>query len=351
MDCLARGIQRIKLWLLEGTCKPREVSTTFLENGSFTFEGLASATNIKYDTPFRNFKAKEIIAATSDFREVVMYDGTGRMFRGSFQDRMILVKTFLRFYSFVNRDIVVSLLMSRHQNVMRFLGCCLDFKEPVLVYDYTGKHRLLDDILFYRKETDPWKDAASFPWKNRLRVASGVSNAIVYLHTAFLSPIIHTNMCTKNIVVDQFGAAKLFDFSLCVQLPPGETQFVVDTIVGYTGHLAPEYAMTGTITEKTDVYMFGRLLLVLLTGKRDFFNQDDKWLDLVDYMQDAIDNTELDIVLDPVNLLERDGKIEDQLKNVAELALKCTQQKGEDRPNMIEVARQLTSIETSCQLP
>lgn len=342
------------LSFLKIRCKEKKLSPWFLENGSKLLEALASASNCAYNTPFRNFTAKEVISATSNFREYVMSDGTGCMFRGSFRHRLILVKRFRstfcgeRLALYISRDMATSLTMCQHKNVLRFLGCCLDFKAPVLVYEYAEHGRLLYDILYNRKERTSRRDSEQLPWKIRLKVAADVANASVYLHSAFSTPIIQRGLDTRNVIIDQFGVAKLLDFSLCICLPPGESQ-VEDIVVGVTGHLDPEYAMTGIVTEKTDVYMFGVLLLVLLTGKR-FSYPHAEYDCLVDLVQAHIENNCLNKILDDAIIEEGREIMEKELLDVAELALRCSQPKGEDRPNMIDVAKELRSIERSSRI-
>lgn len=339
------------LSFLKRRCKERKVSSWFLENGSNLLEGLAAASNCAYDTPFRNFTAKQIIGATSNFSECVMSDGTGFLFRGSFQHRLILVKKFRnrlsskRLSLFINRDIVISLTMCHHKNVMAFMGCCLDYEAPVLVYEYAGG-RLLHDILYNGRGQTSMTATESLPWKIRFKVATDVAGAIFYLHTAFVTPVIHKGLSAHNIIIDQSGIAKLLDFSLCTCLPPGESQIQEDIVVGVTGYLDPEYVTTGLVTEKTDVYMLGVLLLVLLTGKR-YHNPYDGYLNLVDSMQDHIEKNCLNEILDNYTVEEKGENMEKQLLDVAKVALRCTQPKGEDRPNIVEVAKELRNIERS----
>ncbi|KAL3515414.1 hypothetical protein ACH5RR_022316 [Cinchona calisaya] len=343
------------LSFLKRRCKERKVSAWFLENGSNLLEGLACASNCAYDTPFRNYTAKEITSATSNFRELVMFDGTGCMFRGSFQHRLILVKRFResvfrkRLPLYINRDIVISLTMCHHKNVLKFLGCCLDFEVPVLVYEYAGDARLLYDILYYRKEQTSSTHCGPFPWKIRLKVACDVANALVYLRTAFSTPIIHRDISAHNIIIDQFGVAKLLDFSLCIWLPPGESQVQEDILVGVNGHIEPEYVTTGIVTEKTDVYMFGVLLLILLTGKRSL-DANYECFQLVDCVQCQIEDNCLNKILDNDIVVEKGETMDKQLLDVVELALRCTQPKGVDRPNIVDVAKELRNIERSSRI-
>ncbi|CAA2993673.1 non-functional pseudokinase ZED1-like [Olea europaea subsp. europaea] len=128
----------------------------------------------------------------------------------------------------------------------------------------------------------------SLSWSNDLKTATDVANAVVYLHTAFPTPIIHRDLGTKNIVIDNNGVAKLVDFSLSIALPPGESQVEVDIVVGMKGHLDPDYMTTGISTEKGEI-----------------------------------------------------GEIEHQLQAFLRLALRCTLDRGAHRPYIIDVANEL----------
>lgn len=90
-------------------------------------------------------------------------------------------------------------------------------------------------------------------WRDRIKTAKGVSNAISYLHSAFATRIIYRNLIPSKVIVDNDGTPKLFDFSLSIQLPPGKL-LVEDVAMGTWGFVDPEYLESGIVTEKTDVY-------------------------------------------------------------------------------------------------
>ncbi|KAL2490896.1 Protein kinase superfamily protein [Abeliophyllum distichum] len=335
------------------------MSPWYMENGSKLLEGLIASSNGEYDVPYRAFTIEELNKATnlditagmSAFSRAVMADGTGYYISGTFQQRSILVKKFWvsvaedRGPSYANNDIVVALQMNRHKNVLKVLGCCLDLKMPAIIYEPGINFRLLFDILYNRKEGNFQNDGRSLCWSNRLKIATDVANAIAYLHTAFPTPIIHRDLTTKNIVIDNYGVAKLVDFSLCISLPPGESE-IKDIIVGTKGYLEPDYGRTGIVTEKCDVYMFGIILLELLTGRKpyDIAREPNS---LEEYVKEHVDN-ELSKTLDPTILVER-GEIEldHQLQVFSELALRCTCNKGADRPDVMDVAKELRRIQRS----
>ncbi|XP_022843709.1 non-functional pseudokinase ZED1-like [Olea europaea var. sylvestris] len=330
-----------------------KLSPWYIENGGKVLEGLIAFSNGRYDIPYRVFTVEELNKATNvDFPSLrdsdsrsVMWDVWGYYISGIFQQRSILVKKFRSsglgdaMPSLAVNDIVFTVLMNRHKNVLKVLGCCLDLETPAIIYEIGLNHGLLRDLLFNGNNTD-----RSLCWSNRLKIATDVANAVVYLHTAFPTPIIHRDLTTRNIVIDNNGVAKLFDFSLCVALPPGESQMEVG-LAGTQGPIEPDYMQTNIITEKTDVYGFGIILLQLLTG-RHLRNLDDEHPCLEDFVEHHVEKNEYSKILDP-KILGEIGEIEHQLQAFTRLTLRCTVVRGADRPYIIDVAKELVRIQRS----
>ncbi|CAA2993677.1 non-functional pseudokinase ZED1-like [Olea europaea subsp. europaea] len=347
-----------KIRFLKRRNEKLKLSPWYMENGGKLLEGLIASSNGKYNIPYRVFTVEELHKATDfDFTNSInyisrsaMWDGTGYYISGIFQQRSILVKKFHAYAkgdgaaSYAVNDIVYTVQMNRHKNVLKVLGCCLDLEIPAIIYDIGINYGLLYDLLRGRNFGN--NIGRSLSWSNRLKIATDVANAVAYLHTAFPTPIIHRDLGTKNIVIDNNGVAKLVDFSLCVALPPGESQVEVDIVVGTKGHLDPDYMTTGIITEKGDVYMFGIILLELLTGRYPFFNVDDEYPSLWNFAEHHVEKNELSKILDPI-ILEEIGEIEHQLQAFSRLALRCILDRGADRPYIIDVAKELVRIQRS----
>ncbi|CAI9764447.1 unnamed protein product [Fraxinus pennsylvanica] len=344
-----------------------KLSPWYIENGGKLLEGLIASSNGKYNIPYRVFTVEELNKAanydftgvSSDDSRLVMVDGTGYYISGIFQQRSILVKKFYGYAtedkgaSYAVNDMVITVLMNRHKNALKVLACCLDLEIPAIIYEIGISYGLLHDLLFRRKEGNFKNNIGrSLSWSNRLKIATDVANVVVYLHTAFPTPIIHRDLSKQNIVIDHHGVAKLVDFSLCIALPPGESkvELELDVVAIRKGYVDPEYMTSGIITEKCDVYAFGIILLELLTGLmgQRLYLVDDQPILLPEYVKNHVDKNELSKIFDPTILGER-SKIEQeqQLQAFSKLALRCTRDIGADRPEIIDVAKELVRIQRS----
>ncbi|CAA2984428.1 non-functional pseudokinase ZED1-like [Olea europaea subsp. europaea] len=323
--------------------RKKETETHFLKNGSALLEELITTFSPRYKIPIRNFNAEEIIKATNGFAkslDISNFDGS--MYTGFLENRPILVKKFQGSDSSIVhriiRDVAINSQMSHHKNVLKLIGRSLEFEYPALVYNFC-RTQLLSDLLF--------ASDSALPWKNRLKIANDIANVVVYLHTAFSTPIIFRDLKPRKVIIDEHGVAKLFSFSLCISLPPGEMQ-VKDIVCGSVGHLDPAYASSGIVTQKTDVFSFGILLLELLTGRRTLSTDDEDFSPLLHGVIKHIGKDEFDEIVDP-KILEAYGGVEEIQQKIAflYLALRCVDPEEDDRPFMIDVAKELRKIERS----
>ncbi|KAA8518459.1 hypothetical protein F0562_015933 [Nyssa sinensis] len=148
----------------------------------------------------------------------------------------------------------------RHRHLVSLLGYSIEGNERLLVYEYMPQGAL-SKHLFH------WKSLKLEPlsWKRRLNIALDVARAMEYLHSLAHQSFIHRDLKSSNILLGDDFRAKVSDFGLVKLAPDGESS-VVTRLAGTFGYLAPEYAVTGKITTKADVFSFGVVLMELLTG-------------------------------------------------------------------------------------
>ncbi|CAL5350072.1 unnamed protein product [Camellia sinensis] len=205
-----------------------------------------------------------------------------------------------------------------HKNVVKLLGLCLETEFPSLIYEFISNGSLFDHL--HVKHSAMLKS-----WANRLRIAAEISLALDYLHSLADPPIIHRDVKSMNILLDEKFTAKVSDFGASVLIPFGQS--VVDTkIHGTHGYLDPEYLITGLLTVKSDLYSFGVVLMELLTEQKPILKRK---------------NPEENVLM---NCEDVDRSESEQIEAVAELAVRCLNSSSIERPTMKEVAEQLNGL-------
>ncbi|KAJ0602545.1 putative protein kinase RLK-Pelle-WAK family [Helianthus annuus] len=178
-------------------------------------------------------------------------------------------------------------------------------------------------------------------WENRLRVAVEAASALAYLHSETIMSIIHRDVKSTNILLDDNYTAKISDFGAS-RLVPLHHEQVTTLIQGTLGYLDPEYFNTSQLTEKSDVYSFGVVLAELITGKKpigvDRYNVEKN---LATHFVKSVTENHLYEIVEPRIL--REGTLE-QIQAVGDLTKRCLSLQGIDRPTMKEVAVELDRL-------
>ncbi|KAL2584436.1 hypothetical protein AAZV13_14G128600 [Glycine max] len=306
----------------------------FQQNGgSILLQKLSTREN----SQIQIFTKQELKKATNNFDEslIIGKGGFGTVFKGHLADNRIVAIKKSKIVDksqneqFVNEVIVLSQI--NHRNVVKLLGCCLETEVPLLVYEFVNNGTLFDFIHTERKVNDA-------TWKTRVRIAAEAAGALAYLHSEASIPIIHRDVKTANVLLDDTYTAKVSDFGASKLVPLDQTELA--TIVqGTIGYLDPEYMQTSQLTEKSDVYSFGAVLVELLTGEKPYsFGRPEEKRSLANHFLSCLKEDCLFDVLQDGILNEENEK---EIKKVAFLAAKCLRVKGEERPSMKEVAMEL----------
>ncbi|WRX23687.1 Serine-threonine/tyrosine-protein kinase [Theobroma cacao] len=178
--------------------KRREDNQTFFtKNGGRLLEELITFCNGK-SNPIRHFSAKELLRPTNCYNtSQIFVEGRGyKLYKGSLKDRPIFVKKYDNHSllgDFATKDIAIGSQMSVHKNVLKVLGCCLETQIATIVYEFDDTKSLSTFISATNVEP--------LPWKCRLKIATGVANAVAYLHNAFSRPVIHREIKCSNIIL------------------------------------------------------------------------------------------------------------------------------------------------------
>ncbi|KAJ4719456.1 putative Receptor protein kinase [Melia azedarach] len=330
----------------------KEDKKTFLmRNGGNLLEKLISSFNGERN-PIRSFSAEDIKTATSnyDLRKVTAKGLVYKLYSGFLHGRSVSVMKFQNngtfdAYEWCLKNIAFASQM-RHRNFLKLIGCCLETQVPILVFESVSYETLANFIHGPRPS-----DFEPFLLIQRLKIAMEIANALTYLHVGFPRPIVFKNIKLSSILFAEDYVVKLFDFSLAESIPEGETHIEDAVPIGIMGFVAPEYVATGDYNEKCDVFSFGVLLLVLLTGKKMYFVDEtgDHYL-LMQQVKKHIESNTFDEMVDPVIFSDahrQSSEKEQQLKAFIKLALKCVCESAEGRPTMIDVAKQLRQIHGS----
>ncbi|XP_047316790.1 LRR receptor-like serine/threonine-protein kinase FEI 1 [Impatiens glandulifera] len=215
----------------------------------------------------------------------------------------------------------------KHINLVNMRGYCRNPTSKLLIYDYYVLGSL-DDLL--HGQGDQLLD-----WNARLKIAVGSARGLAYLHHDCSPRIIHRDVKSSNILLDENMEPRVSDFGLA-KLLVDEDAHVTTVVAGTFGYLAPEYLQSGRATEKTDVYSFGVLLLELVTGKRPTDQMFVKrGLNVVGWMNTMIRENRMDDVVDK-NCLDVD---EETVEAMVEIAVRCTDGNPEGRPTMLQVVQ------------
>ncbi|EXB71430.1 Receptor-like protein kinase FERONIA [Morus notabilis] len=295
--------------------------------------------------PCRYFSLAEIKAATKNFNDnyIIGVGGFGNVYKGHIDGgaTTVAIKRLKPESSQGIQEFKTEIEMLshlRHLNLVSLIGYCDEKNEMILVYEYMARGTLSDHL--YNTENPP------LSWRLRLQICTGAANGLHYLHAGINQTIIHRDVKTTNILLDEKWVAKVSDFGLSKVRPSNTSKTYVSTMVkGSIGYLDPEYYRLLRLTEKSDVYSFGVVLCEILCGRPPVMpTVESMKMSLAEWARSCYHDGTLDQIVDPYLI----GKIAPEcLKKFGEIAVSCILDNGVERPSMKEV---LWGLETAMQL-
>ncbi|XP_059651168.1 G-type lectin S-receptor-like serine/threonine-protein kinase At1g11330 [Cornus florida] len=225
------------------------------------------------ELPLFSFQKLAIATDNFDVANKLGQGGFGPVYKGKLSSGQdIAVKRLSKFSGqgleeFMNEVLAISQL--QHRNLVRLLGCCEEGEEKMLIHEYMP-NKSLDGFLF-----DPIKQKL-LDWRKRSNIIEGIAQGLLYLHRDSRLKIIHRDLKTSNVLLDVNLNPKISDFGIAKIFGDNQDQANTRRVVGTYGYMAPEYAMRGRFSEKSDVFSFGVLLLEIVSGQKNSNFYHDK---------------------------------------------------------------------------
>ncbi|KAG6511103.1 hypothetical protein ZIOFF_029156 [Zingiber officinale] len=296
------------------------------------------------------FDLESIRIATDNFSDAnkLGEGGFGPVYKGRLENgEQIAVKRLSRssgqgLVELKNEVLLVAKL--QHRNLVRLLGCCLESEEKLLVYEYLS-NTSLDKFLF-----DPLK-RVQLDWTRRFKIIEGIARGLLYLHEDSRLKIIHRDLKASNILLDANMNPKISDFGLAKLFGVDETQGNTSRIAGTYGYMAPEYALHGLLSIKSDVFSYGVLTLEILTGQKNNSYRGSSSVYSVDLVTHIWRNWTQGNALQAIDQNLVNQCPTQEVLRCMHIGLLCVQEDPVQRPTMANVVIMLNSHSISLPTP
>ncbi|PON78260.1 Serine/threonine protein kinase [Trema orientale] len=289
----------------------------------------------------------EIFKATDNFNQanIIGCGGFGLVYKATLADgTMLAIKKLSGDLGLMEREFkaeVEALSTAQHENLVSLQGYCVHDGWRLLIYSYMENGSL--DFWLHEKPEGP----SQLDWPTRLKILQGASCGLAYMHQICEPHIVHRDIKSSNILLDEKFEAHVADFGLSRLILPYQTH-VTTELVGTLGYIPPEYGQAWVATLRGDMYSFGVVMLELLTGKRPVEVFKPRMSrELVGWVQQMRNEEKQDQVFDP---LLRGKGYDDEMLQVLDVACMCVNQNPVKRPTIKEVVDWLKNIGTTRQL-
>ncbi|XP_042967971.1 LRR receptor-like serine/threonine-protein kinase IOS1 isoform X2 [Carya illinoinensis] len=288
--------------------------------------------NVTLESLQRQFTYSEILRITNNFERILGKGGFGTVYYGYIDDTQVAVKMLSHssVQGYQQFQSEVRLLMRvHHRNLTTLVGYCYEGTNMGLVYEYMAK----GDLEAHLSDGN----AKTLTWEDRLRIATNAAQGLEYLHCGCKPPIVHRDVKTTNILLNENLQAKLADFGLSKIFPSDGDTHVSTVVAGTPGYLDPEYYITNWLTEKSDVYSFGVVLLKIITG-RPAIERSEARTHVSEFVSSMLAKGDIKNIVDP----RLHGNFNsNSVWRAVEIAMGCVSPTAAKRPTMSEVVADL----------
>ncbi|XP_022751262.1 probable serine/threonine-protein kinase At1g01540 [Durio zibethinus] len=289
------------------------------------------------------FTLRELEVSTNGFapEKVIGEGGYGIVYHGVLEDNtQIAVKNLLNNRGQAEKEFKVeveAIGRVRHKNLVRLLGYCAEGAHRMLVYEYLNNGNLEQ---WLHGDVGP---CSPLTWDIRMNIILGTAKGLTYLHEGLEPKVVHRDIKSSNILLDKRWNPKVSDFGLA-KLLGSESSYITTRVMGTFGYVAPEYASTGMLNERSDVYSFGILIMEIITGRNPVdYSRPPEEVNLIEWLKKMVANRNPEGVLDP-KLPEKPTSR--ALKRALLVALRCVDPNAQKRPKMGYVVHMLEAEET-----
>ncbi|KAJ8511827.1 hypothetical protein OPV22_002261 [Ensete ventricosum] len=284
------------------------------------------------------YTLRELEEATGGLAEenVIGEGGYGIVYRGVLADNtMVAAKNLLNNRGQAEKEFKVeveAIGRVRHKNLVRLLGYCVEREYRMLVYEYVDNGNLEQWLHGDVGEVSP------LTWDIRMNIILGTAKGLAYLHEGLEPKVVHRDVKASNILLDRHWNPKVSDFGLA-KLLCSERSYVTTRVMGTFGYVAPEYASTGMLNERSDIYSFGVLIMEIITGRAPVdYTRPPGEVNLVDWLKNMVGERKSEQVVDP-RIPEKPSP--KALKRALLVALRCVDPDAHKRPKMGHVIHML----------
>ncbi|XP_027356118.1 G-type lectin S-receptor-like serine/threonine-protein kinase At4g27290 [Abrus precatorius] len=294
--------------------------------------------SMKENLELTSFDLSRILKATNGFstNKKLGEGGFGTVYRGILEDgQEIAVKRLSQssrqgLNEFMNEVILIAKL--QHRNLVKLLGFCVEGEEKMLIYEYMSNNSL-DSFIF-----DHVKSKV-LDWSKRFNIIYGIARGLLYLHEDSRLKIIHRDLKASNVLLDNEFNPKISDFGMARTIVGDQIEGNTNMVVGTYGYMAPEYAINGLFSVKSDIFSFGVLLLEIVCGKKNReFSHSDNCINLIGH---AWRFWKEERALELIDSCFKNSCIQSQALRCIQISLLCVQRHPEDRPIMSTVVLML----------